>query len=79
MRLLLPLALLLLLAGCAEWDWKRSLRSALESACNSVGNCAISTGIAPLAGWLRLVAPELSKISLWTGTTVAFGNRARMR
>ncbi len=30
MKRLIPLALLLLLAGCADWDWKQSVRSALE-------------------------------------------------
>jgi hypothetical protein len=49
----LPLALLLLLAGCADWDWKQSVRSALESACNSVGNCAVSCDSNPTEGWCQ--------------------------
>lgn len=49
----LPLALLLLLAGCAGWDWKQSVRSALESACNSAGNCAVSCDANPTEGWCQ--------------------------
>jgi len=53
MKRLAPLALLLLLAGCADWDWKQSVRSALESACNSVGNCAVSCDVNPTEGWCQ--------------------------
>ena len=53
MRLVLSIALLLLLAGCADWDWKQSVRSALESACNSVGNCAVSCDGNPTEGWCQ--------------------------
>ena len=53
MRVALPLALLLLLAGCADWDWKQSVRSALESACNSVGNCSVPCDSNPTEGWCQ--------------------------
>jgi hypothetical protein len=42
MRRLMPLAMLLLLAGCAHWDWRGTGRSWLESLCNSFGNCAVA-------------------------------------
>ena len=48
-----PFALLLLLSGCAGWDWKQSVRSALESACNTVGNCAVSCDANPTEGWCQ--------------------------
>lgn len=47
------IAVLLLLAGCANWDWKQSVRSALESACNSVGNCAVSCAGRDPDGWCQ--------------------------
>lgn len=53
MKALVPFVLLLLLAGCADWDWKQSVRSALESACNSVGNCAVSCDANPTEGWCQ--------------------------
>jgi hypothetical protein len=53
MKRLVPIVLLLLLAGCANWDWKQSVRSALESACNSVGNCAVPCESNPTEGWCQ--------------------------
>ena len=53
MKYVLSAALLLLLAGCADWDWKQSVRSALESACNSVGNCAVSCNGRESDGWCQ--------------------------
>lgn len=52
MRLVLVIVLLLLV-GCANWNWKQSVRSALESACNSVGNCAVSCGGRESDGWCQ--------------------------
>jgi hypothetical protein len=40
MRYLIPMALLLVLAGCASWDWRAAGRSLLQSTCYSIGNCA---------------------------------------
>jgi hypothetical protein len=53
MRAVLSVALLLFLAGCAAWDWKQSVRSALESACNSAGNCAVSCSGREPDGWCQ--------------------------
>ena len=53
MRIGLVALLLLFLTGCADWDWKRSVRSALESACNSIGNCAVSCDSNPTEGWCQ--------------------------
>lgn len=57
MRSLAILAVLLMLAGCqssgAGWDWRSAGRSLLESACNSVGNCAVSCEANPTEGWCQ--------------------------
>jgi hypothetical protein len=53
MKHLAAVALLLLLAGCANWDWRQSVRSALESGCNSVGNCAVSCDGREPDGWCQ--------------------------
>ncbi len=53
MRYLIPFALLLALAGCTNWDWKQTVRSALESGCNSVGNCGVPCDSNPTEGWCQ--------------------------
>jgi hypothetical protein len=53
MRHLIAIAALVLLAGCQSWDWRASGRSLLESACNSVGNCAVSCAGNATEGWCQ--------------------------
>jgi hypothetical protein len=53
MRRLMPLVLLLLLAGCAHWDWRGTGRSWLESLCNSFGNCAVACTPGEPEGWCQ--------------------------
>jgi hypothetical protein len=53
MRRLMPLVLLLLLAGCAHWDWRATGRSWLESLCNSFGNCAVACTPGEPEGWCQ--------------------------
>jgi hypothetical protein len=52
-RRLMPLAMLLLLAGCAHWDWRGTGRSWLESLCNSFGNCAVACTPGEPEGWCQ--------------------------
>lgn len=53
MRWLMPLAMMLLLAGCAHWDWRATGRSWLESLCNSFGNCAVACTPGEPEGWCQ--------------------------
>lgn len=53
MRWLMPLAAMLLLAGCAHWDWRATGRSWLESLCNSFGNCAVACTPGEPEGWCQ--------------------------
>jgi hypothetical protein len=50
---LAAVVVLLILAGCQSWDWREAGRSLLESACNSVGNCAVSCTSNPTEGWCQ--------------------------
>jgi len=42
MRLPIVMAALVMLAGCAQWDWRGPGQNLMESLCNSFGNCAVA-------------------------------------
>lgn len=43
----MPIAVLLVLAGCESWDWRATGRSLIYSACYTIANCAVSDGQLP--------------------------------
>lgn len=38
---MIALGLLMLLAGCADWDWRGTVARSMESACRSAANCTV--------------------------------------
>jgi hypothetical protein len=53
MKYLAPIAMLVMLAGCAHWDWRGTGRSWIESLCNSFGNCGVACSPGEPAGWCQ--------------------------
>ena len=53
MKYVIPIAVLLMLAGCTHFDWRATGRSWLESVCNSFEDCAVKCQPGEPEGWCQ--------------------------